>query len=73
LTVGDQLADDVAGWRTDKWEFDTLAPDDERKGQREALKGWLKEQFARIAKGEKHQLKTKPEPLRFATWRLDAP
>jgi hypothetical protein len=72
-TRGDRMAGAVAEWRTDKWEFENLAPDDQRKKQREELKGWLKEQFARIKAGQKPEMRTEVRPLRFPEWQLDAP
>lgn len=72
-TQGDVMAEAVAGWRTDKWEFEKLAPDDERKVRREELKGWLKEQFAKIKAGQKPQMRTEVRPLHYPEWHVDAP
>jgi hypothetical protein len=72
-TQGDHMADNVAEWRTDKWGYESLAPDEDRKKQREDMKGWLKEQFAKVKKGEKSELRTDVRPLQFPQWQIDAP
>jgi hypothetical protein len=72
-TRADGMASAVAEWRTDKWTFEQLAPDEERKQGREQLKSWLKDQFAKIKAGQKPEMRTEPRPLHYPEWRLDAP
>jgi hypothetical protein len=72
LTEGDRVADFVADWRADKWKFESLAPEDERKARREELKPWLKRQFAKIKAGQKPDMRPAPS-LVHGEWRLDAP
>jgi hypothetical protein len=71
--VADNIAGEIAGWRTDKWEYESLAPAKERKAQREMLKTWLKEQFALIKAGKAPMMKTKPYKLHYPEYRVDAP
>ena len=66
LTAGDELAGQVAQWRTDKWEFDTLAEPDERRQQRDDLTRWLKEQFALIKAGKPPAMRTDVAPVHRA-------
>src|SRR5207247_762214 len=73
LTAGDTMARDLAGWRTDKWEYEALAPEETRAKQRAELKHWLREQFARIEKGMPPAMTTRVQPLHFPQWHLDAP
>jgi hypothetical protein len=69
----DGMAKDIADWRTDEWSYDMLAPDEERKKNRDQLKAWLKDQSAKVKKGEKTAISTENRPLHFPQWRIDAP
>ncbi len=73
LTRGDEFAGDVSEWRTEGPGYERMAPDEDRAKQREALKGWLKEQFALIKAGKKPMMSTQPRPITTPQWRLDAP
>jgi hypothetical protein len=72
-TQADRMATEVAEWRTDAWAYQALAPEEERQAQRGQLKDWLREQFRRVRAGKGVALRTKPRPLHFPEWRLDAP
>ncbi len=69
---GDVVADTLSDWRKDKGDFHSLAPDEERAQKREALKPWLKEQFALIRDGKPSAFKA-PDKIRRSRWHLDAP
>jgi hypothetical protein len=71
--VGDSAASAVARWRTDKYDYPTLAPDDERAAERAKLKAWLVEQVRLRREGKKSGLREEPDPLHGSRWQLDAP
>ncbi|MGD0089898.1 MAG: hypothetical protein ABSE73_08250 [Planctomycetota bacterium] len=74
LIVGDDIAKAIAHWRQDNgYHYETLAPDDERAKEREALKGWLKEQFALLKAGKNPEMNTNPPPIERQRWKIDAP
>jgi hypothetical protein len=62
-TVRDEAAKELEEWRTDGWKFDEKADEKDRQKAREALKTWLKEQFARIKAGKKPAMKTEPQRI----------
>ena len=49
--LADEVAGAVSSWKKNGSEYDTLAPPEERKRQREALKRWVKAQFELIKAG----------------------
>ncbi len=72
-TVADSLAADIAGWRTDGYEYDTLAPDDDRRAACRQLAEWLEKQFALIQDGKSPDTLRKPAVYQSGNWQLDAP
>jgi hypothetical protein len=71
--VGDSAASALARWRTDKYSYSTLAPDDARAAERAKLKAWLVEQVRLRREGKKSGLREEPDPLHGSRWQLDAP
>ena len=71
--TGDAAAEQLARWRTDKYDYPMLAPDDQRTAERERLKTWLTQQFALLRQGKKITLRITPDPIQVAHWQLDAP
>jgi hypothetical protein len=72
IVLGDHIAAIVNGWRTDKSEFDSLAPDMMRRAGRTKAKVWLKEQFALIRAVKPHQIR-EPAAMSYRRWHIDAP
>lgn len=70
--VGDEMAYLLSDW-TGTLKFDSAAAPDARRKVRLECSRWVREQFARIEKGEKPQMKTDLEPLRRSRWMVDAP
>ena len=68
LVEGDDIAQVIASWHANKCEYDTLAPDKDRRIQRKKLKTWCADQFALIRAGKRSELKP-PEVLHL----IDSP
>ena len=58
LVDGDAIALVIASWHGKRAEYDTLAPDDDRRARRKQLKMWLKEQFTLIKTGREPQMQS---------------
>ncbi|MBI4613852.1 MAG: hypothetical protein HY720_09600 [Planctomycetes bacterium] len=69
---GDRAAETIASWRTDGFEYDVFAPEDERADKRKDLASWLGEEFKRIEKGEKPDMRL-PRDFVPPEWQVDAP
>jgi hypothetical protein len=79
----DELARAVSSWKKSGSDYDTLAPPEERKVRREALKHWVKAQFDLIKTGKETDIVERlatptsyPSTGRWRRvfqWRIDAP
>ena len=70
---GDLLAEIVEYWRPGHTRFDLLAPDSQRRANRQELKSWLKEQFAQIKAGRKPTMAIEALHVERRTWRVNTP
>ena len=71
LTAADRLAAKIAEWRTDGYQFDSLAPDDDRRAACRELAAWLPMQFELIQAGKKPEVLRKPQSYYSGTWQVD--
>ena len=72
-TEGDSAAQAIAEWRSDGYQYDSIAPDEQRAAERERLKQWLKQKVELVRQGKPSALSGNLEPIHAAHWQVDAP
>lgn len=72
-TVADEVAAIIASWQLQGTKYNKLAPEEERKQQREQLKRWIQTQFNLIQAKQPPEMKTTRRPVQGSEWQLDAP
>lgn len=73
VTVGDSAGTMLERLRADKYDYPSLAEDEDRARERQKLKAWLDEQIKLIRAGKPHAFRPKPDELVSPQWRVDAP